>query len=221
MCLYCKKELKHCRHKNFICNIWKFWGGLAVWKLVQRSVVAQSGPFSKGVQEEQHVQGTPCCRDCSPWPALLLGTQQYQQAPSEPMCSCWFNKYRTNLDCMSIPESSVKQFHLPIPQQRSRTRCPAYHQKKLLSVYLYENTQFEYFLPNIFGSLCYWEAHPDARQEHCTGKERIYCNKGVFNRKFFGSMLLPHMICKEPQFCPGPNTSFHSLRIVPSLCNIE
>lgn len=127
MCLYCKKELKHCRHKNFICNIWKFWGGLAVWKLVQRSVVAQSGPFSKGVQEEQHVQGTPCCRDCSPWPALLLGTQQYQQAPSEPMCSCWFNKYRTNLNCMSIPESSVKQFHLPIPQQRSRTRCHALH----------------------------------------------------------------------------------------------
>lgn len=94
---------------------------------MQRSVVAQSGPFSKGVQEEQHVQGTPCCRDCSPWSALLLGTQQYQQAPSEPMCSCWFNKYRTNLDCMSIPESSVKQFHLQIPQQRSRTQCHALH----------------------------------------------------------------------------------------------
>lgn len=167
------------------------------------------------------MQGTSCRRDCSPWSALLLGTQQYQQAPSEPMCCCWFNKYRTNLNFMSIPESSVKQFHLQIPQQRSRTRCHAlhitYHQKKLLSVYLYENTQLEYFLPNIFVLL----KHILMPVRSTVQKERISYKKGVFNRKFFGSMLLPHMICKEPQFCPGPSTSFHSLIIVPSLCNIE
>lgn len=53
------------------------------------------------------------------------------------------------------------------------------------------------------------------------GSERRYRKQGGFgDRKFFGSMLLLHTICTEPTLS-GLSSPFHSLKIVPSLRNIE
>lgn len=69
-------------------------------------------------------------------------------------------------------------------------------------------------------AVCVTEVHLGAHQEHCVGSERRYHKRRGFHRKFFGSMLLLHTICTEPTLS-GLSAPFHSLKMVPSLHNME